>query len=262
MRIKLISFCWAGALVIALSATSYGQASRTWVSSVGNDADPCSRSAPCKTFAGAYSKTTAFGEINVVDPGAYGTLTIGKSITVRSDHIEAGVLVSGINGFIVNVAATDDVVIDGLDFEGLGAGAASLNGVKVIGTGKVFIRNCRIHGFRSVNGTDGNGVLVAGTANARVIIENCQINNNTGGVSVKGTGGAANSATITHSTIDANTNFAVKTGGAANSLGLLSTILTGSIAGIDTSAGGSVVSFGANNLVSGSGAPTATVPLK
>src|ERR1700691_4239441 len=102
-------------------APAHAQATRTWVSGVGDDANPCSRTAPCKTFAGAISKTSTFGEINVLDPGGFGALTVTKSITVRSDHIEAGVLVAGTNGIVVNVpAATDRVQLEGLDFEGLG----------------------------------------------------------------------------------------------------------------------------------------------
>ena|SRR6516162_3473324 len=89
-------------LLVASSASA--QATRTWVSGVGDDANPCSRTAPCKTFAGAISKTAAAGEINVLDPGGFGAVTITKSIRIISDHIEAGVLVSGSNGITVNVA--------------------------------------------------------------------------------------------------------------------------------------------------------------
>src|SRR6266849_4999076 len=103
------------------------QATRTWVSGVGDDANPCSRTAPCKTFAGAISKTAAAGEINVLDPGGFGAVTIIKSMTIRSDHFEAGVLVSGTNGIIVAAGANDRVVLEGLDIEGLGTG---LNGVQ------------------------------------------------------------------------------------------------------------------------------------
>src|SRR6476469_1582926 len=84
------------------TSLAYAQATRTWVSGVGDDANPCSRTAPCKTFAGAISKTAPAGEINVLDPGGFGAVTITKSITIRSDHIEAGVLVSGTNGIVVS----------------------------------------------------------------------------------------------------------------------------------------------------------------
>src|ERR1700729_987083 len=94
-------------LTLAFCLIASAQATRTWVSGVGDDANPCSRTAPCKTFAGAISKTAAAGEINVLDPGGYGAVTITKSIRIISDHIEAGVLVSGTNGIVVNVASTD-----------------------------------------------------------------------------------------------------------------------------------------------------------
>src|SRR6266487_6492393 len=95
----------------AFASMTQAQATRTWVSGVGDDANPCSRTAPCKTFAGAISKTAASGEINVLDPGGFGAVTITKSITIRSDHIEAGVLVSGTNGIIVNAGANDTIVL-------------------------------------------------------------------------------------------------------------------------------------------------------
>src|SRR6185295_8752846 len=110
------------AVILAANASLLqAQATRTWVSGVGDDANPCSRTAPCKTFAGAISKTAAKGEINVLDPGGFGGVTITKSITISSEGFEAGVLVSGTNAVIVATgAATDVVVLRGLDIEGLG----------------------------------------------------------------------------------------------------------------------------------------------
>src|SRR6186997_3057468 len=120
-KVVLKSAILAALFVGLLYATpAQAQATRTWVSGVGDDANPCSRTAPCKTFAGAISKTTPGGEINVLDPGGFGAVTITKSITIRSDHIEAGVLVSGTNAIIVNAGATDKVMLEGLDIEGLG----------------------------------------------------------------------------------------------------------------------------------------------
>ena len=133
----------AAIIAILFAVPANAQATRTWVSGVGDDANPCSRTAPCKTFAGAISKTAASGEINVLDPGGFGALTITKSIQIRSEF-EAGVLVSGTNGIVVTVGATDKVLLEGLDFEGLGTG---LDGIKMIGTGKLFIRKCTIRNF-------------------------------------------------------------------------------------------------------------------
>src|SRR5674476_3225 len=127
MRRFALFALFAGLLVpLFASAPAHAQATRTWVSGVGDDANPCSRTAPCKTFAGAISKTAPAGEINVLDPGGFGAVTITKSITIRSDHIEAGVLVSGTNAIIVAAGATDRVILEGLDIEGLGSG---INGV-------------------------------------------------------------------------------------------------------------------------------------
>src|SRR3954469_25990616 len=108
-------------VALALPASAMGQATRTWVSGVGDDVNPCSRTAPCKTFAGAISKTANGGEINCIDPGGFGGLTINKSIQVIC-LVEAGVLVSGTNGIIVSssIPANAYVLLEGLDIEGLG----------------------------------------------------------------------------------------------------------------------------------------------
>ena len=89
-------------LTMALTPMAYAQATRTWVSGVGDDANPCSRTAPCKTFAGAISKTAAGGEINVLDPGGFGAVTITKSITIAGDGTRPACWSSGTNGIIVN----------------------------------------------------------------------------------------------------------------------------------------------------------------
>src|SRR5579864_8705766 len=101
------------AIVLLGTTLMNAQATRTWVSGVGDDANPCSRTAPCKTFAGAISKTAPGGEINVLDPGGFGAVTITKSITISSSGFEAGVLVSGTNGIVVAAGPSDTVVLEG-----------------------------------------------------------------------------------------------------------------------------------------------------
>src|SRR5246127_4901283 len=137
------------AAIIAAPDIAQAQATRTWVSGVGDDANPCSRTAPCKTFAGAISKTAVAAEINVLDPGGFGALTITKSLTIRSDHIEAGVLVSGTNGIVVSSGAADTVVLEGLDFEGL---STAFDGVKILVGAQVYVIRCTIRHFT------GNGI--------------------------------------------------------------------------------------------------------
>ena len=104
---------------IGVAAPASAQATRTWVSGVGDDVNPCSRTAPCKTFAGAISKTAAGGEINCLDPGGFGAVTITKSITIDGNGQVAGVLVAGTSGIVVNAPSTAHVVLRNLSFEGI-----------------------------------------------------------------------------------------------------------------------------------------------
>src|SRR5271156_5897788 len=103
MKLKLL-ICAALLLALQVSA-SHAQATRTWVSGVGDDVNPCSRTAPCKTFAGAISKTATGGEIDVLDPGGFGTVTITKSITLDGGGGQvASVLTVGTPGININAA--------------------------------------------------------------------------------------------------------------------------------------------------------------
>src|SRR5215510_5977250 len=98
-RISLSLALFATSFVLLMQvAPAHAQATRTWVSGVGDDANPCSRTAPCKTFAGAISKTALNGEINCLDPGGFGAVTITKSITIDCHEIFASILNSGTNG--------------------------------------------------------------------------------------------------------------------------------------------------------------------
>src|SRR5438445_2616656 len=107
-------------LLLISRSTAQAQATRTWVSGVGDDANPCSRTAPCKTFAGAISKTAAGGEINAIDPGGFGALTITKAITIDVTGTFGSILVSSGNGIVISAAATDTVRLRGLDINAVG----------------------------------------------------------------------------------------------------------------------------------------------
>ena len=162
-------------ILFAVASGAHAQATRTWVSGVGDDANPCSRTAPCKTFAGAISKTATNGEINVLDPGGFGGVTITKSITISSEGFEAGVLVSGTNAIIINATTTSNVVLRGLDIEGLGTG---LVGIKVLGgLGSLHVEKCTINNFR---GTNGSGIEIATTTagTTQVYIKDTIVRNN------------------------------------------------------------------------------------
>jgi hypothetical protein len=241
-----------GLILAALTASPVSaQATRTWVSGVGNDANPCSRTAPCKTFAGAISKTAPAGEINVLDPGGFGAVTITKSITIRSDHIEAGVLVSGTNGIVISAGPNDRIVLEGLDIEGLGTG---LNGVSIIAGKEVYIIRCSIRHFTQ------NGVnMASSTSGGHAFINDSLIAFNAGGVKVAGT---ANIGSITNTYILSNTSFAVQANGTNNIVGVQSGVLNNSPTGISLLNGGTAVSVGPSNLVTGAGNFSSTLLFK
>src|ERR1700675_5069747 len=244
-----------GALLVALlyAAPAQAQATRTWVSGVGDDANPCSRTAPCKTLAGAISKTASGGEINCLDPGGFGGVTITKPIQIIC-LVEAGVLVSGTNAIIVNVPnAGDKVFLEGLDIEGLGTG---LNGVSILTGGRVTIKRSTIKNFT------GNGVNLVGTvAGARVYIIDSLIMNNGGGVNV-GANAAANFGTLVNTVVDSNTAFAAQVNGAASQITLVNSSLSGSPAALSLLNGGPAVSIGPSNFLTGTGLPTSTPAFK
>jgi hypothetical protein len=252
-RLTFLSTILGAALTVLLSgAPASAQATRTWVSGVGDDANPCSRTAPCKTFAGAISKTTAGGEINVIDPGGFGALTITKSITIRADHVEAGVLVAGTNGIVVAAGPTDKVILEGLDFQGLGSG---INGVNFTSGLVLIIDRCNIQGFNS------SGVNVASsTAGARAVIKNSTIyfngvsgTANTGGVTVQGSSAIAE---IVDTLIQNNQNYGVQVTGAANFAAFIRSVVIPT--GIVSVNNGNLLSEGPSNVFA-VGSPTQAV---
>src|SRR5580692_5158991 len=121
MKIGLLLAMIPAMIIATLFAVpANAQATRTWVSGVGDDANPCSRTAPCKTFAGAISKTAAGGEIDVLDPGGFGAVTITKAITFDGGGGQvASVLASSTNGINVNAGATAVVILRNLRLNGI-----------------------------------------------------------------------------------------------------------------------------------------------
>ena len=132
-------------LTLAFVSIADAQATRTWVSGVGDDANPCSRTAPCKTFAGAISKTLSGGEIDALDPGGFGAVTITKGITLDGNGTLASILVNGTNGITVNAPATDTVIIRNLSING--APGTGLNGINYIAGGHLIVENVEIERF-------------------------------------------------------------------------------------------------------------------
>jgi hypothetical protein len=272
------------ALVSGLFASpASAQATRTWVSGVGDDVNPCSRTAPCKTFAGAISKTAAGGEINCLDPGGFGALTITKSISVICEAGTAGVVVSGTNAFIVNAAATDVVVIKGLDFEGLGTG---LNGIRVISAGFVHIEDCIIRNFKGAapngfgiqfaassalgftvtktslinNGTGatGGGIQIRPTANSTTgVIDRVVVDRNVFGIAADSTGGTSGiNVTVRQSVVSNNTQIGIfATGAVGAGIMVDRTASVNNGTGASGAGGGGIVRIGSSTFT-GNGVAT------
>jgi hypothetical protein len=184
-------FQFAAVMLLALaSSTAAAQATRTWVSGVGDDANPCSRTAPCKTFAGAISKTAAGGEIDVLDPGGFGGVTITKAITIDGGDA-GGILSPGTNGIVVIAGANDVVRIRNLTINGAGSGLA---GIRFLSGKALHVENVRIYGVT------GFGIdFVPNSTTAQLFVSDTKISNNngtnSGGIQVapSGTGGAIGS---------------------------------------------------------------------
>jgi len=193
--------------LLAGAATAHAQATRTWVSGVGDDANPCSRTAPCKTFAGAISKTAPCGEIDVLDPGGFGAVTITKCISIEAEEF-AGVLVSGTNGIVIQAGAGDSVVIRGITFEGLNTGLAA---IKVLSAGSVSIESCWFNHFNGNGANTGSAIDVepgAPTTNLSLSILDSFVRNNLGastfGIVVKPASGVTVKGTIDHVRVEDN----------------------------------------------------------
>jgi hypothetical protein len=193
--------------VLALTSAAHAQANRTWVSGVGDDLNPCSRTAPCKTFAGAISKTAKDGEISVLDPGGYGAVTITKSIYINGTH-GAGygsIINSLVNGVIVNITDVNDirkaVRLRALDINGVSNG---INGVSILAANNVWIEDSVIDGNTGNGTTTGIGVRVATVASCNLFISDTVIHKNITAVRVTTTSGFA-VANLRNVNIEGNT---------------------------------------------------------
>jgi hypothetical protein len=207
---KLSWRSFAMAVAVMGTSTLAEAQTRTWVSGVGDDVNPCSRTAPCKTFAGAISKTAAGGEINVLDPGGYGAVTITKSISIVSVGHTAGVLATvGTNGIIVNAGVNDNVVLRGLDINGGGTGG---NGIRMLAGASLTVEDCQIYGFT------GRGIDVVTSTASQVFVKDTVIRNNPGasggGILLSRTGAGSVMATIDRVRLERN-RFGVRVEDAA-----------------------------------------------
>ena len=187
-------------LALGFASLAQAQATRTWVSGVGDDVNPCSRTAPCKTFAGAISKTASPGIINCLDPGGFGAVTITKSIMIDCTGTLGSVLHSGVQGIVINGLTTDKVILRNIDISGAGT-TLGTNGVNIVQAGSVSLEGVTIE-------TDsGRGVETTNTSNAiSVFVSHCTIQNvGAQGVLALSSGAGTTKLTVAESEIHNNT---------------------------------------------------------
>ena len=199
-RSFLLAFFGIALSLCAMTSAAQAQATRTWVSGTGDDANPCSRTAPCKTFAGAISKTSAGGEIDALDPAGFGTLTVTKAITIDGGGGQvASVLASGTIGFNINAGANDVVTLRNLRINGSSQSTSpGTKGINIINAGAVEVQNCVIENFSQF------GIDAENAARTLLDVTDSIIqNNSTGGIfsSTAATTGNRNRVSIGHTAL-------------------------------------------------------------
>jgi hypothetical protein len=255
-------------LALAFPLLVSAQATRTWVSGVGDDVNPCSRTAPCKTFAGAISKTATNGEINCLDPAGYGTVNITKSITIDCEDTQGSILASGVTGIIINITSATDtkkaVKIRGISINGAGS-TISASGIRVLSANAVVVEDGVIDGFQthgiSVETTSGTPKIVVDRMSIRSVVGN--------GINTFITGGTVNlsvsnstiASTATGINLSSNTKTFVRTTNLVNNstgalafqsdLSLMDCQISGNTTGITSSTGGVVRIF--SNVITNNG---------
>ena len=225
---------------LALAGTpAHAQASRTWVSGVGDDLNPCSRTAPCKTFAGALAKTVPGGEINCLDPGGYGAVTINRSITIDCTGTLGSILAPNTTGIVINGA---DVVVTlrNLAINGTDTG---LVGVRLLNGGSLEMRNVAISGFSTPNGA---GVSIEAPGNPNVYLDNIAVSRNSTGIRVLAA--SAPRMMLVSSVLTGNTNSGLSVDGAAAQVRVGNSTITGNGTGVQPANGARILTYGDNRL--------------
>src|SRR5437763_2889150 len=215
---RALRFLFSVAILIGFSTAAFGQATRTWVSGVGDYVNPCSRTAPCKTFAGAISKTADNGEIDAIDPGGFGTVTITKSITIDGGGTFASILAAGTNGVNVNDSAsgapnTHVVRLRNISINGATSG---FDGIRFISARTLYVESCEVFGFRG-NGinSDGLDISPSSAATFNINVKDSIFENKTGDAIRQTTMGLLN-ASYDNVVLAGSVNGLEATGGTAN----------------------------------------------
>jgi hypothetical protein len=255
-------FAWVLMLMTGASLAQ-AQSLRTWVSGVGDNANTCDRTAPCRTFSGALSKTTAGGEISVLDSGSFGPVTITQAVTISGTGHLTSILAPGTNGIVINAGVSDVVILRDLSINGVGTG---LNGIRYLAGKRLLIDNVTISGFTT------RGIEVSLAASSSVIAKDTTITDAPTGIRITTTSGialatlnnvhlhgltngleaAANSrVSITRSVISNNSSNGILASSAASQINLENCLVAlNDLVGINASVSGSAIRISNNDIQS------------
>jgi hypothetical protein len=207
-------------LTLGITTLANAQATRTWVSGVGDDANPCSRTAPCKTFAGAISKTASPGIINCLDPGGFGAVTVTKSIMIDCTGTLGSVLSSGVQGIIVNALTTDKIILRNIDISGAGT-TLGTNGINVIQAASVSVEGVTVETY------SGAGIELTNSSNNITLSVKNSIVENVGNVGIfMFNSGGQDKLVVTDTTVQNISNIGIDVGGALDNADLVRTTVT------------------------------------
>ena len=222
-----------------------GPSSQTFVSAtLGSDSNPCTRMSPCLTFAAALAQTNAGGEIDVLDPGDFGPVTITKAISIDGVSVAGTIPSPGTSGIVVSAGASDLINLRGLIFEGVNASGTS--GVVFLSGARLHIENCVFLGFTASGMTFSPGTGSAFTT--QLIVQDTTIRNNATGLLIRPTGGIAANAVLRRLHIDNNTGEGLRVDGTAAS-GAINVTLADSTASLNAGNGIDAVSGPGNATV-------------
>ncbi len=226
---KSVAFLIAAAGLVLSALPASAQATRTWVSGVGNDANPCSRTAPCITFAGAISKTASGGEIDCLDPGSFGAVTITKAITIDCGDVTGGPLAPALSsGFIVNATASDRVVLRNVNVQGAGVG---FNGVRFLGGLHLTLENMKIANLGTV------AIDVNKTASGNLYVRNVYITNVPKAIRLFTSAGTVN-AQINNTRIDSASTSGLEVASGSTTASISNSVIMNSGTALITTGGG------------------------
>jgi hypothetical protein len=203
MKSHVFGFALLTAAIVVASAPAQaqnGSLTRSFVSSTGNDGNSCMITAPCQSFAVAYTKIAPNGIIAALDPGKYGPLNIIGPVTVNGNGWAAITGPAGANAFTISAGPNDNVILTGIEIDGAGIAA---EGVDFEAGGSLVVTNCKISNFNNGHGV-GDGILFQPTSglSTLTIMDTTVLNSGNTGIYITPRGSASVAAALDRDTTD------------------------------------------------------------